>query len=1433
MPKRIGERGMPKRIGGADGLSCGTLGECGMPKRSGGTDGLSCGALGERGMPKRIGERGMPKRIGECGMPKRIGERGMSKGIGKRALTALDRGWRMRVLSGASRKDFFMSCSGSRDRGFFTCFDKAAFWSATLFSFLVYFFTCAPSVTLEDCGELATAGDYAGVPHPPGYPSWTMCAWIFSRLLSWVSFRGQPNPAWAIAVMSAFWGALAAGLTAMLVSRFSADLLRARRADGISRRDEILAALAGASSALVFAFSPVMWSQSVIVEVYSFGQFFMALVLLLAYRWTRRPSDRVLLATAFFFGLGLTNYQVLLLALPPLLLAILLTDIALFRDFALLGVPLGLLAGILKLAATPDGTPGFFKLPPLDPESPVGGALNWTVRAGGAAGRGLSAAASGGGVAATHCMEAALIVAGVVFLASAAVLGRAALLRSERGEEPDWTRRARFPALCALVISGVALMALALSVPGAVQLPWARLQALSAQYEASGSPDPVFHWGRPTLAFAAGIAALWVFSLFTPAGGWYALGCTGALAPLAILLRKGALLGLVHPLSGWFAFYAALALAMCAFAFALLQRGRTVALSVLCGAAGISFYGYMAVAGDALPPLNWGYPRTWEGFKHAITRGQYEQIIPESVFTSKFIGQLATYFVDLRMQFTLALAPWALVPFAAWRLRTRRLAAGQRREFDMLPPAALAAALVAALAVADKALDFLSLEGLRLDKALFLLLLVAAAAGLHAFFVEAFVPLVRRAFDGTCGRSERLVSGIVGAGTLACTAVAGSALLNPVAEFVIENLFGIAPGAAGYRVFDAVLTGLLAAAWLSFSALLAVRVWRDDRLIDTAADAGSGRWHLVVFACFVMMSFVLIALAKPRGDVQDAFIQKVKFIASHGLWATWIGCGAALSLSLLASRARRGAFLIACAAAALAPLVPIHENYCNFGLADITSAADQNGHDFGWQFGNYQLRGAPAISEELSRDEEPLPDPFFPPEMTPNAVFYGGTDPGRFVPTYMIYAAHVRPDVFLITQNALADPTYLDTMRGLYADQIWMPTSLDNQEAFSQYAEDVRSGRRPDNGGLSVSPDGRVSVNGALSVMEINAIIAEKIFRRNRALHDFYVEESYAMQWMYPYLSPHGLIMKVNAEKGPIGKGDIVRDMDFWDWYSRRLLDDPKFPRDLPARKSFNKLRASLAGLYAARGDLKSAERAYKQALSLYVYSPETAMRLVREVYLPQKRFDDAVGVVEQLAAIDPNNPNLPLVEVRSLRDSAARVAELMPRLSSGPALSDDELLELVGMAIHSGDRAAANMAMAAAIAPDRASDSLLLRLGLALAGGGYTREAASVLALVNGAKWGDPAFASADQLRSAYRVMFAARDARSAALLRHYLRRNEQDWEAWIDFALASWAEGDSRRAAFARAQALRHGGARAREALKAYQFLDQEPRQTERSVR
>ncbi len=71
-------------------------------------------------------------------------------------------------------------------------------WLTLLITFgivwIVYFLTLAPELTLEDSGELVTGSMYAGIPHPPGYPVWTIYSWLWTVLVPW------GNPAWRVAL---------------------------------------------------------------------------------------------------------------------------------------------------------------------------------------------------------------------------------------------------------------------------------------------------------------------------------------------------------------------------------------------------------------------------------------------------------------------------------------------------------------------------------------------------------------------------------------------------------------------------------------------------------------------------------------------------------------------------------------------------------------------------------------------------------------------------------------------------------------------------------------------------------------------------------------------------------------------------------------------------------------------------------------------------------------------------------------------------------------------------------------------------------------------------------------------------------------------------------------------------------------------------------
>jgi hypothetical protein len=63
--------------------------------------------------------------------------------------------------------------------------------------------------------------------------------------------------------------------------------------------------------------------------------------------------------------------------------------------------------------------------------------------------------------------------------------------------------------------------------------------------------------------------------------------------------------------------------------------------------------------------------------------------------------------------------------------------------------------------------------------------------------------------------------------------------------------------------------------------------------------------------------------------------------------------------------------------------------------------------------------------------------------------------------------------------------------------------------------------------------------------------------------------------------------MKINPEPTACDPELVKKDRDFWDWYTRRLIEDPMYRRDFAAQKSFSKLRATLAKYYRMNASLR------------------------------------------------------------------------------------------------------------------------------------------------------------------------------------------------------------------------------------------------------
>jgi hypothetical protein len=66
---------------------------------------------------------------------------------------------------------------------------------------------------------------------------------------------------------------------------------------------------------------------------------------------------------------------------------------------------------------------------------------------------------------------------------------------------------------------------------------------------------------------------------------------------------------------------------------------------------------------------------------------------------------------------------------------------------------------------------------------------------------------------------------------------------------------------------------------------------------------------------------------------------------------------------------------------------------------------------------------------------------------TPGSIYFGGTDPGRFIITAVRDTAQ-SPDIFILTQNGLAESRYMDYLRLTYGDRLSLPSTNEVQAAF-------------------------------------------------------------------------------------------------------------------------------------------------------------------------------------------------------------------------------------------------------------------------------------------------------------------------------------------------------------------------------------------------
>lgn len=451
---------------------------------------------------------------------------------------------------------------------------------------------------------------------------------------------------------------------------------------------------------------------------------------------------------------------------------------------------------------------------------------------------------------------------------------------------------------------------------------------------------------------------------------------------------------------------------------------------------------------------------------------------------------------------------------------------------------------------------------------------------------------------------------------------------------------------------------------------------------------------------FLHVAFVLAAFLQPLiGGAKTAngdwWTQMPYHTYTNLIYALLSGLGLALLLQKLC--ARRPAAIWLAPALLILPVLTFlgSEPSCN-----------QRGHWFGWMFGHDMLKDLPRGS-----------------------IMIGGTDPGRFVPTYMIFGESPQParhkrdpdfdrrDLYIITQNALGEPNYMKYLRDHYSAQrpqpknaferwlgrgaiypekpIVLPSEQEIKDCVKETTEEQRKSGQP-----SEEDPGTIVFSSVL----------KWIWEKNREEHDFFIEESFPIKWTYDYAIPHGLVYRLN--KTPLAslpQDAVDRDFAFWKDYKSRLLADPAFKKDFDAQRSFSKLRMSLANIYRHRKMEAEAERAYREALELWPENLEAIAALTPYLW-DRGAFDEAIELMKSPIEKDPNDISAWRLQILAERrkELGGEITKLREQLDRQPK-SGSTLRELVSLYDQVGETNEADRLIASAMT-NMPSDTDLLR---------------------------------------------------------------------------------------------------------------------------
>jgi len=267
--------------------------------------------------------------------------------------------------------------------------------------------------------------------------------------------------------------------------------------------------------------------------------------------------------------------------------------------------------------------------------------------------------------------------------------------------------------------------------------------------------------------------------------------------------------------------------------------------------------------------------------------------------------------------------------------------------------------------------------------------------------------------------------------------------------------------------------------------------------------------------------------------------------------------------------------------------------------------------------------------------------------LRPGMVYVGGTDNGRWIPELLNDTSGGERHV-IVTQNALADSSYLDYLRLQYDDRLGLLSGEESSRAFSDYIADAQKRLEHDQQfpdepkqlrtGEDVRfTDGRVQVGGQVAVMAINEKLLQTLMQKNRGL-SFAIEESFPLKGTYADALPLGPLMELGAANDQNGftAERAAQSLEYWRATAQQVSSDPEAAVSEATLRSYSHDTVAAAHLLAAHDFAAEAEQAYRLATKLWPGNPESIGGLA-DLLVTSGRDNEAQQVLNDFARKYPD----------------------------------------------------------------------------------------------------------------------------------------------------------------------------------------------------